>query len=188
MIGTGILIGLLAALFIGVSARMVMACTVQPSDEATVIVLGAALRGDQPSLSLRTRLEAAYVYLRAHPQAKCIVSGGQGENEICTEASVMKRYLVDRGIDPARIYEEDRSTSTEENLRFSQVLIEEQGLNPTVAIVTQEFHQFRAQEFAKREGLAVSGAVTAHTPWHLLGSYWIRDFAGVCHMMVQFGD
>ncbi len=184
LIGAATLIAALVLLFAVVSGCMIAACVQKPSEDATVIVLGAALRGDRPSLSLRTRLEAALAYLEEHPQARCIVSGGQGPDEICTEASVMRKWLVDRGIAADRIYMEDRSTSTYENICHSRELIEQENLNPHVAIVTQEFHQFRAQQFVKRAGLTVSGAVTAHTPWYLLGSYWIRDFAGVCHMIL----
>ncbi len=176
------LVTALVLLFIGVSICMIVACNKEPEDEATVIVLGAALRGDRPSLSLRQRLDAAAEYLAEHPQANCIVSGGQGPDEICTEASVMKRYLEEKGIASKRIYVEDQSTSTFENVRLSREVIEQEGLSTKVAVVTQEFHQFRAQQFVKRAGLTVSGAVTAHTPWYLLASYWIRDFAGVCHM------
>ena len=176
------LAGVLVLLFIGLSVCMIGACKRQPSKDATLIVLGAALREDRPSELLRGRLEAAYAFLTEHPDTKCIVSGGQGEDEICTEASVMYSYLVDKGIDPARIFTEDASTSTFENIRHSRELIEQHGLSTEVAVVTQEFHQFRAQQFVKQAGLTVSGAVTAYTPWHLLPSYWIRDFAGICHM------
>jgi uncharacterized SAM-binding protein YcdF (DUF218 family) len=129
-------------------------------------------------------LETAYAYLIEHPDAVCIVSGGQGEDEVYTEASVMKRYLVEKGIDPARIYEESASTSTFENVKFSREIIEEHGLSPSIAVVTQEFHQFRAQQFVTHAGFDDVGAVVVHSPWHLLGSYWIRDFAGVCHMIL----
>ncbi len=176
------LIGALVVLFVGLSVCMVNACIKPPQEHATLIVLGAALREDQPSRLLRGRLDAAYAYLNEHPRAVCIVSGGQGDDEICTEASVMYTYLVNKGIDPARIYKEESSTSTFENIRHSHELIEQNGFSTEVAIVTQEFHQFRAQQFVKRAGLTVSGAVMAHTPWHLLASYWIRDFAGICHM------
>ncbi len=176
------LVAALVLLFIGVSICMIAACNTTPSGDATVIVLGAALRGDQPSLSLRQRLDAAYAHLTKHPEAKCIVSGGQGPDEICTEASVMQAYLVEKGIAPDRIYVEDQSTSTFENVRLSHEVIKQHGLSTEVAVVTQEFHQFRAQQFVKRAGLTVSGAVTAYTPWYLLASYWIRDFAGICHM------
>lgn len=176
------IVGALVLLFLGLSVCMIAACAKRPREGATLVVLGAALREDQPSALLRGRLEAAYVYLTEHPDAPCIVSGGQGKDEICTEASVMKTYLMNKGIDPARIYSEESATSTFENICHSRELIEQHGLSTEVAVGTQDFHQFRAQQFVKRAGLTVSGAVTAHTPWYLLASYWIRDFAGICHM------
>lgn len=177
-----ILMALLVALFVVVSIFMIAATFSKPSEEATVVVLGAGLYENRPSTILRGRLDAAADYLKEHPQAACIVSGGQGEDELCTEAAVMKEYLLQVGIAPERIYTEEQATSTYENICFSKEIIEENQLNPAMAVVTQEFHQYRAQQFAKSAGFSDVGAVTAHTPWYLLGSYWIRDFAGICHM------
>lgn len=175
------------SLFVIVSVNMVRANYHTPAENATVVVLGAAVRGDRPSRSLKTRLDAAAEYLKAHPQAACVVSGGQGRDETCTEASVMRTYLIDAGIEPGRIYVEDRSTSTYENIVFSRRVIEENGLDPHMAIATQEFHQYRAQWFARKAGIAEVGAVTAHSRPDLLGCYWVRDFFGVCHMFL-FGE
>ena len=47
-------------------------------DADYLIVLGAAVHGDTPSLSLVERLEAAKDYLIKHPDTVVIVSGGQG--------------------------------------------------------------------------------------------------------------
>ena len=171
-------------LFSVVSVMMVGANFNHPTEDATVIVLGAGLRGDRPSKILRGRLNATVEYLNEHPQAVCIVSGGQGPDEVCTEASAMQRYLIEKGIDEQRIFVEDKSTSTFENIQFSKEIIEKHGLNTKIAVVTQEFHQYRAQQFAKTAGFTEVGAVTAHTPWELLGSYWVRDFAGICHMVL----
>ena len=54
-----------------------------------VVVLGAQVQGDQPSLTLKKRLDLALEYLTGHPQASVVVSGGQGADEAYTEASVM---------------------------------------------------------------------------------------------------
>ncbi len=184
VIAAAVLAAVLILLFAVVSVLMIRANFSRPTEDATVIVLGAGLRGERPSRILRERLEATAEYLEMHPQAVCIVSGGQGGDEVCTEASVMRKYLLDKGIADERIYVEDKSTSTFENIEFSQKVIENEGLNSQIAVVTQEFHQYRAQQFAKAAGFTEIGAVTAHTPWELLGSYWIRDFAGVCHMVL----
>lgn len=175
---------LLLLLFIVVSGFMLHAAAKEPPENATVIVLGAAIRGDQPSSMLAARLDAAAKYLEGNPDAVCIVSGGQGADEAYTEASVMKQYLLNKGIAGERIFTEERSTSTYENLLYSQEIIEENGLNREVVIATQEFHQFRAQSFARKVGLESAGACTCHTPAHLIGCYWVREFAGVCKMLL----
>ena len=180
----GTLIAAVLVLFIIVSFLMVGACRRAPSENATLIVLGAALRGDQPSALLKGRLDQAVSYLKEHPQAVCVVSGGQSKDEICTEASVMKQYLMRKGIAAERIYTEETSKNTFENIRCSKAVIYQNGLPSEVAVVTQEFHQYRSQKFAEKAGFSHVGAVTASTPLHLLGSYWVRDFAGICHMIV----
>lgn len=182
--GLSMVVALLLLLFIGVSVVMTVAACRKPPENATVIVLGARVRGDRPSRTLRERLDAAAEYLNAHLDAACVLSGGQGEDELCTEAYAMKQYLLDKGIAEERLYLEEQSTSTYENLQFSRQVIQENGLSETVAVVTQEFHQCRAQAFAKKVGFEQVGPITAHTKWDLFPSYWIRDFAGLCHMVV----
>ncbi len=178
------LVSAVVVLFIVVSSMMVAATTRPAPENATLIVLGAGLRGERPSRTLRERLEAAYDYLVAHPDAVCIVTGGQGPDELISEAEAMRRYLADKGIAENRLYVEDQSTSTAENFAFSRRVAEEHGLSLSVAVVTQEFHQYRAQLLAQKHGFTSVGAVTAHTKWDLFPSYWIRDFAGLCHFFV----
>jgi uncharacterized SAM-binding protein YcdF (DUF218 family) len=100
-----------------------------------LIVLGAGVNGTVPSLSLRERLDAAYDYLQEHPNTICVVSGGQGSGEDISEAECMYRYLVEKGIESKRIYKEDRSTSTEENMKFSLDIIKEKDID-TVYFMT----------------------------------------------------
>ena len=68
-----------------------------------MIVLGAKIIGDRPSRMLRNRLDAAYAYLQAHPDAVGIVSGGQGSDEQYSEAYVMEQYLLSKGIPAERL-------------------------------------------------------------------------------------
>ena len=175
-----VLVFLLLALFVAASGVMLHAAAKQPERNATVIVLGAAITGDRPSQMLADRLNTTVKYLEDNPASVCIVSGGQGSDEEYPEAQVMYNYLVEKGVDPARIYQEDRSTNTEENIRFSREIIAAEGLNPHVVIATQEFHQYRAQSLAKKEGLGQVGPATCRTPLHLLECYWVREFAAVC--------
>ena len=121
--------------FAGISCFGVLLCmllgagTNRPGEEdRTVVVLGCQVRGETPSLMLEKRLQVAYAYLEAHPDAPCVVSGGQGPGEDISEAEAMYRWLVERGIEPGRIYLESASTSTAENLRYSAAVIREEGL------------------------------------------------------------
>lgn len=161
-----------------------------PSGEAALVVLGAKINGNEPSLMLRRRLDQAATYLAQSPGTVCVVSGGQGADEDFPEALVMRDYLVQRGVSENRVIMEDRSRNTQENLQFSFRLLEENGvpLQGRVIIVTDGFHQLRASLFARAEGLSSSN-LSSLTPWGLLPSYWLREMLGVCWawLSLQFG-
>ena len=151
-----------------------------------VIVLGAGVNGTTPSKSLQERIDAAYIYLRDHPQVQCIVSGGQGPNEDISEAQCMYLRLTEKGIDGERIWLEDKSTSTLENIRFSLELIEQKtGSRPaTAGILSSEYHLYRAGQFAAQQGLTCVG-IPARTQWrHLFVSYYIREIFAVLYYSV----
>jgi len=138
---------------------------VQPAANGTatyMIVLGAKVKpGGIPSLSLKNRLEEAVKYLKKYPRVKVIVSGGKGEDEDRTEASVMLKYLQDHGIETNRIVVEDQSTSTYENLLFSKELLPKE--TKKITIVSNDFHLKRAKYLAESLGFEVD-VVAAKTP------------------------
>lgn len=162
---------------------MIKAANTKPSEDATVVVLGCRAYGSRPSIMLASRLDAAYDYLTEHPEAICIVSGGQGPDESMPEAECMYLYLTEKGIAPERIYQEDKSTSTRENLLFSQEIIEAEGLNPEIAIVTNEYHEYRAGMIADALEMEYS-AVSARTPLWLFPTYYIRELYGILYEWV----
>ena len=182
---TGILVVVAAVILLaGVeTAFMIKAATAKPSENATVVVLGCRAYGSRPSIMLASRLDAAYEYLTEHPDAICIVSGGQGPDESMPEAECMYLYLTEKGIAPERIYQENRSTSTRENLLFSQEIIEAEGLNPEIAIVTNEYHEYRAGMVADALEMEYS-AVPARTPLWLFPTYYIRELYGIIYEWV----
>lgn len=148
-----------------------------------VIVLGCQVRGEEPSLMLQRRLDAALEVLDKNPSALCVVSGGQGSGEDISEAEAMKRYLAERGVSPERIILEDRSVSTRENIVFSAELLQERGLSRAV-IATNEFHQFRAGIYAKRNGLT-AGHHSGRTPLYNLLNYTVREWAALFDAFVR---
>ncbi len=141
-----------------------------------VVVLGAQIQGDQPSLTLKKRLDRAYEYLTEHPEASVFVSGGQGPDEQQTEASVMSAYLTARGIDPSRIVEETEASDTRENLLFSAELAKERGIDTgSVLIITSDFHMPRAKYIAGKLGMTPYGLTSDTWPWILKVNYQLRE-------------
>lgn len=178
-----ILLLLIAGFVILESACMIRAANRRANSDATVIVLGCRVYGENASLSMIERLNAAGKYLLENEDTICILSGGQGEGENISEAECMYRYLVEEGIDPKRLYKEERSTSTRENLSYSQQLIKEQGLNPTIAIVTSEYHEYRAGKIAESLGMEY-GAIPAKTAFWLFPTYYVRELYGILYEWV----
>lgn len=161
-----------------------------PDDCDYIVVLGAGLHGDVPSLSLRNRLDAALAWLEAHPDCKAVVTGGQGPGESMTEAEAMGIWLEARGVEPERIILEDKATSTWENLENSFELIREDGTEPdgNVAIVTSEYHLCRAKLMAEDLGVLAYG-VAGHTSWPtLMVNYFIREALGVTYYRLFGGQ
>lgn len=153
-----------------------------------IVVLGAQIQGEQPSLTLRKRLDRAAEYLLAHPEATVIVSGGQGADEIMTEASVMKRCLTEKGVAPERILEEERASTTRENLIFSAALAQTHGLDTSsVLIVTSDFHMARAKYIARTLGHEPSGLASDTWPWILKVNYTLREVFAFCKAVWQAG-
>lgn len=154
-----------------------------PPEDATVVVLGSKVSGTVPSADLRVRIETAAAYLKEHPGAQCIASGGRGKGELVTEASVIRKHLVKNGIDVSRILAEDTSVSTQENLSNSQALIEKNGLNPVMAIVTDDYHQYRAGRIAA--GLKITSyPVSAPTPWYIFSSCYARELLALTKFLI----
>lgn len=142
-----------------------------------IVVLGARVRADgTPSITLRKRLETARAYLAGHPATRVVVSGGQGPDEPASEAAVMRAWLIERGVDPARIAAEDRSTTTAENVAGVLPLIPRTA---RAGIVTSDFHLFRAMRLARRGGLPCTGGIPAPTRLRYLPHNLLRECAAV---------
>ena len=154
-------------------------------DYDALIVLGAAVHGEKVTWVLSNRLDAAYEYAVIHPGTVLVVSGGQGDGESVTEASAMAKYLIARGLDPTRILQEDRATSTAENFAFSKAIIDQQ-LNPDASIgfVTTRFHVYRAGRVALKEGIPARG-LGATDVWYLAINNFLRECVGICWYAVK---
>lgn len=171
--------------------------------EQVMIVLGAGLRRDKPSMLLRYRLDKAYEYAVEHPDLLIVTSGGQGRDEWVPEGQAMRDYLIEKGLPAERILAENKSTSTEENFAFSLNILKEHGFTADMPIVyvSNAFHCYRAGRYAARAGFATAAALPAHTPWRsvlpcylrealALAYYWVfkTSASGPMHAMVGLLD
>ena len=155
-----------------------------------MVVLGAKVRATGPSVSLWDRIHAAADYLETHPDTIAIVSGGQGPDEPMTEAKAMYDGLIGLGIDPERIWMEDKATSTWENLNFALDLIEEKtGERPTkLGILSSEYHLFRAKLFGKECGVEPVGIPARTSRLSQKVNHFMREVAGVWHYLILGGN
>ena len=141
-----------------------------PDDRVDVIIVpGAALNGSRPSPFLTSRIERALELWREQGcHAHIVVSGGQGADECVSEAAAMRRYLEEQGVPGKLIIDEDRSTTTRENMHYSRLLIERHlGAKACVAVVSTDYHLPRCTMYAAAEGLNILGvgASSAHRVW-----------------------
>lgn len=166
-----------------------------------IIIHGAGLDGPRPTPLLAGRIDKALeLWNKQHQHGKFVVSGGQGADEVVSEAQAMRDYLLDKGVSANAILMEDKSTTTWENLRYSLAIIRADRASAaadgapaggsvtsndapadsefTTAVVTSDFHVFRCAEYAHNLGIKADG-IGSHTK----GWYWptafIREFIAI---------
>ena len=157
----------------GVTFHNVLSSSFESKEKSNVaIVLGCIVNGDKPGIFLKGRINAAYKYLNENPNAIAILSGGQGNGENISEAQCMFNTLI-----------EDKSTSTSENLKFSKALLEENGIETKkVTIITNDFHEYRASEFAKNNGLKAL-RYPSKTPWNGYMPFATREIFAIIYQI-----
>ena len=142
-----------------------------------IIVLGAQVKDDGPSAVLKYRLDAAAEYCKENPHTIVIVSGGKGSNESASEASVMRDYLVTKGVDIDKILVEDQSKNTDQNIKFSAEFLDPS--TNSVGIVTNNFHVFRAVQLAKGAGYKNICGISAKSTPFFLPNNMARESVGI---------
>lgn len=174
----GIIISAGVLLFITLEGCIIFSMKQKPRDNCDyIIVLGCQIRGERITKSLKKRLDAAYDYAINNPDTKIIVSGGQGKGESKTEALAMYEYLCDKNIAAKRIIMEDKSTDTNENMKYSIQYIDNH--NASIGIVTNNFHIFRAKLLARGKGLTNVCGIASPSDEVLFVNYMVREAVGI---------
>ena len=153
-----------------------------PNDADYLVVLGAGVNGRTPSLSLLNRLTAAEAWLQANPDGKAILSGGQGPGEDISEAGAMYQWLTEHGIAAERLYKEETSATTRENFQYSAEMLQQLNggkLPEKVAVLSSEYHLYRAKYLARQAGLEPLGVPAKTTLPVLRLNYFLREGVAV---------
>lgn len=142
-----------------------------------LIVLGAQVKDGAPSSTLRLRLDKAAEYAGQNPETTLILSGGMGDEKHEAEAQVMRRYLLEKGVPEERMLLEERSSSTLENLVFSQYLLDGQiRRNPArIGVLTSNFHLYRAKMIARKHDMDNICGIASESDRVLFFHFCLRD-------------
>lgn len=170
---TALIIYIAGLIWIGyLSVLMLSAVVKKPPLNTNVIVLGAQVhKSGSMSKSLAQRVNAAEVYLANNDDSVCIVTGGQGDDEPFAEALAQKKALLKAGILEERIFLEDESRNTRQNVFNAKEIANENKLGNEVVIVTQSFHLFRAVKLAESAGFTAYGLPAKTDPLLFPGFY-----------------
>ena len=142
-----------AVMSYGISSRS--SASIPDGDGSDVIVVTLGCRTyETPGKMLLKRLDSAYEVMEALPLSAGIVCGGQGDNEPRSEASAMAEYLARKGIAPERIFLEDKSSNTEQNIINMRSIIDSEPslIGRRMVVVTSDFHLLRARHLLKAAG------------------------------------
>lgn len=163
-----------------------------------VIVLGASVKEDGISKTLKLRLDKAAEYAGENPETVLVLSGAQGAGEPVTEAQAMQEYLLEQGVTEEQMILENRSYSTLENIVYSRLLIEQDREEKKaqwqkeraelafpamqvadkpvrIGIITSNFHLFRARMIARKQGLTDVRGIASESDRVLFVHFCLRD-------------
>jgi len=126
-----------------------------------IVVLGSRVIDGQPGALLVSRLNKALKLAARMPDSAVIVSGDG-------EAAAMAKYLLEHGLDPARIVQEPAATSTNENLENCFAVVDNA---PVLHVVTNEFHSLRTRLWAWHLNIPIKMHVALTPVKHRLRNY-----------------
>ena len=146
----------------------------QVSDDATLIVLGGAIKRGRPCETLARRLDVATRLWRESPARMIVCTGGPTPDLRTTEADEMARYLREQGVAPSHVMLERKARNTRENILNSCELLEQRGITEQRCVVSSDYHLWRALRDARSVDADLT-PVAAPTPMASIPQQWCRE-------------
>ena len=105
------------------------------------------------------------------------------EKELSDSKKDVMKFLKQIGVDTRFVsfFDDDGDIKLYiENLRFSKAVISENGLPGRITLVTDNFHQYRAELIANSNGIEAYN-ISGKTSWYLLPTYGVREWFGIVY-------
>lgn len=151
-LGLSVLMAINNRVVLSTSERIISVEEAAELDADCILVLGAGVNGEQPSLMLADRLERGLQLYFAGASEKLLMSGDHGRVDY-DEVNVMKEQAVLAGAESSDVFMDHAGFSTYESLYRARDVF----LAKRVIIVTQPYHLPRALYIAEELGLEAWG-------------------------------
>ncbi len=125
---------------------------IEDKDYDLIVILGASVKGDEPSLMLEDRIKTGIDLYELGHSSKILMSG-DNSTKYYDEVNVMKDYALNEGVDINAIYLDHAGLSTYESI----YRIKENLETDKILIVSQEYHLYRALYIAESLGIDADG-------------------------------
>ena len=133
-----------------------------------IVVLGAAQYNGKPSPVLRARLDHALSLYREGLAATMVVTGGIGQGDQVSEATVGRQYLVGHGVPDSAVVVRPHGRSTQASIRSVAEWAAEHRVR-RVLLVSDPFHMLRLHLEAHRASLEAYTSPTRTSP---ISAHW----------------
>jgi len=111
------------------------------------VVLGAAVWTNQPSPSLKSRVDKAFVLYKIGEIQKIQLTGGNAPGEL-SESEIAYKYLKKQKIDTNDVWIETKTTSTAEQVQFINSKLSAKPGIRSIVVISDSYHLPRVEQIA----------------------------------------
>lgn len=157
----------------------IIACMKPKNSDGDFILIHGCHTGMHVSPILKNRVDKALeVYRNGGEKAMFALSGGKGSDEPVSEACAMHDYLLENGVPQKKMFLEDESTTTLENIMIVREMTSPGLKDPLYILVSDDYHVLRASIYARKLDMRVKtiGAKTKYYYW-FYGT--VREFLAI---------
>ncbi len=154
-----------------------------------IIVLGAAVEGENPSPVFAERIRHGIGLYEAGYAPKLIFTGGYGEWQKYSESGIAAFVATQRGVPVNDIYADEKSRTTRQNLSEAAMIMKTHNLKSAI-IVSDPLHMKRAMMMADDLGMAAVSSPTHTTRYRSLRTklgFLVRELYFFHHYIITGG-